>query len=579
MINYLKENKTEVILVACITIFAFLLRLISLKNFGNFWIDEIFSSYFATKSSATDVVKTLCSEDLHVPLYFVLLHFWSKLFGETPTLMRLMGVIISTLTIPASYFIVKDLFKSKLSAFCVALFLSISAFNIHYSVELRFYGISILFALVATYYFVKCVQGFEKKYVVAYVISTLLLLYTYNFSFMYVFCQFVIGLIYLFKENKQNLPKFILTYFKIAVFYLPMFLFILIATARYNTSILKFVRDVFYFDITWFWTYFITVFSNFYQQFIMNQPLLNFEYIKNIFQLKMFVFVYVPMFLGILGTIFGIKNLKSENKNYALFFTPAFLLLFIQIVLVFNHSLALIYRYTIISTTFLLIFAVLGFFELKKYKKIALGLLIIWFLLNSLSYFVLTKNYPVFNRQIEYTMNLKNEADKLNITSEDIVLIPCHDKLFKKEVPNGRHFSINLYDSFYLGIRPNDVKFVFGEELAKKLNRDNAKTYLYPYIVFDEPLLELKKNMQNEIFAKMNSGQRFIIVSDEELKNLKYNQAFLQQGIEYYQRSAIGNTLMAKIISDMINFSKQDLNFVKYIKVSEMFYIYVFEKE
>ena len=59
----------------------------------------------------------------------------------------------------------------------------------------------------------------------------------------------------------------------------------------------------------------------------------------------------------------------------------------------------------------------------------------------------------------------------------------------------------------------------------------------------------------------------------------KQNQAFLRQGIEYYQRSAIGNTLMAKIISDMIDFSKQDLKFVEYIEPSNMFYIYVFEKE
>lgn len=579
MIKYMKENKTEVFLVAGITIFAFLLRLISLKNFGGFWIDEIFSSYFATKSSAFEVIKTLCSEDLHVPLYFVLLHFWSKIFGDTPMIMRLMGVIISTITIPASYFIVKDLFKNKFSAVFVALFLSISAFNIHYSVELRFYGISILFSLFATYYFVKYIQRFEKKFVIAYIISALLLLYTYNFSFMYIFCQFVIGLIYLLKEDKRNLSKFVLTYFIIAVFYLPMFLFILIATERYNTAILKFVRDVFYFDIMWFWTYFITVFSNFYQQFIMNQPLLNLEYIRNFFQLKMFVFVYIPMFCGLLGTILGIKNSKSENKNAFLFFTPAFLLLVIQIVLVFFHSLALIYRYTIISTTLLLIFAILGFCEFKKHKKIAFCLLGIWFLLNSLSYFILTKNYPVFNRQIVYTINLKNEVDKLNISSKDIVLIPCNDKLFRKEIPNGRHFDINLYDSFYLGIRPNDVKFVFGDDLAQKLNRNNAKTYLYPYIVFDEPLLDLRKNMQNEIFSKMTSGQRFILISDESLKKLKYNQAFLQQGIEYYQRSAIGNTLIAKIISDMIDFSKQELKFVKYIEVSEAFYIYVFEKE
>lgn len=579
MQKFFSENKKDIFIVLAITFLALVLRLIALKNFGEFWIDEMFSEYFATKSSVFEVVRSLFSEDLHVPFYFVLLHFWTKLFGNNPSVMRLMGLFVSVLTVPASFYIVKDLFKNRLSAVVVASFLSISAFNIHYSVELRFYGMSIFFGLLATYFFVKFMQNFDKKSATLYIIFALLLLYTYNFSFMYVFCQFFVGFVYLLLKNKQKLINFCFVYFVIFIFYLPVLIMILHSAITYQTTILKFVRDVFYFDITWFLTFFITIFSNFYQQFITNVPLLNMNYLANFFYWKMFFFVFLPMFLGIVGMVLGVRNLNLKNQKMFLFFVPSIVLLFIQIILVFNHSLALIYRYTIITTTLLLILSVLGFTEEKRFKNLNIAIITIWLLLNFFSYFILTERFPVLNRQIKYTINLKESADKLNIQENDMVLIPSNGKLLKKDICNGNHFDINLYDSFYIGIRPNDINFVFGDELANLLNRKSAKSLLYKYIVLDKPLVELKKNMQREIFSKMKSGQRFILISDEELKNLKQNQAFLSQGIEYYQRSAIGNTLMAKIISDMIDFSKQDLKFVEYIEPSNMFYIYVFEKE
>ena len=180
MIKYLKEHKTETILVFAITIFALILRIIALQNFGDLWVDELYSKYFASKNSAIDITKALFKEDFHVPFYFVLLHYWAKLFGSADNVLRLMGLLITTLTIPVSYYVVKDLFNYFAGAFSAVL-LAINAFNIHYSVELRFYGIAILFALLSTYFFVKLSQNFNKKWVICYSIFTLLLIYTYNF--------------------------------------------------------------------------------------------------------------------------------------------------------------------------------------------------------------------------------------------------------------------------------------------------------------------------------------------------------------------------------------------------------------
>ncbi|MBR1942107.1 glycosyltransferase family 39 protein [bacterium] len=578
MQSYIKNHKLEIIIVSLITLLALVLRLIALHNFGEFWIDEIFSSYFACKNSAIDVVKSLYTEDLHVPLYFVLLHYWTKLFGNSETTMRLMGCIISTLSVPAVFYVIKDLFKNKFSAAISAIFIAFSAFNIHYCVELRFYGMSVLFAIISTYFFTKYIQNFDRKNITLYIISTLLLLYTYNFSFMYVFCQFVVALIYLTIKERKQLLKLFLIYFVVGIFYLPVLIMIFSNVFKYNTAILKFVRDVFYFDITWFETYFITVFSNLYDQFIMNEPLLNTYYLKHFFKPQMFFGVFLLVFFGLGGMILGLSKSRLKNKNLFFFIMPALLLFFIQILLVTTHALALIYRYTIITTTLLLIISVLGYSECAKHRKLCLTCLFIWLFLNISSYFYITKNHPVLNRKLIYTINLEPCAKNLDIKNTDIVLMPSNDKLFVKQVPYGKHFDINLYDALYIGIRPKDIEFVFGKELASLLNRKYAKTYLYKYIVENEPLLDMKNNINNKIFSKMRNGDRFIIVTDETLKQLKYNQAFLKNSMEAYRRSAIGNTLMAKIISDMIDFASETLTYKEHIEVSKMFDIYVFEK-
>lgn len=578
MINYVKEHKTELISISVVTVFAYILRIIALHNFGEFWIDEMFSSYFAEKQNVFEIIKSLFVEDFHVPLYFICLHLWMKLFGNSECIMRLMGLLISTLTVPAVYFIVKDLFKSSFSALTAALFVAVSAFNIHYCVELRFYGMSILFALLATYFYVKLIQDFNRKNIVSYIVSALLLLYTYNFAFMYIFCQFITAFVYSIVKDKKHFKTLLAIYFVIGLFYLPILFMIFINILKYKSSILNFVRDVFYFDISWFSTYFITVFSNLYDQFILNNPILNTYYLKNMFKPDMLFGVFIPVIFGLVGLAKGLTKTSLKNKNLFFLIIPALLLLVIQIILVFSHILALIYRYTIITTTLLLIVAVLGYANDKKHVKICVSCLFIWLTLNISSYFYITKNHPVLNRHITYTVNLEKRVDELHLNDNDIILIPSFEKLFSKQIKHGTYFDIDLYDALYIGTRPQDVEFVFGKDLTQRLNRKNAKTYLQKYIVFDEPLYEMKKNMNEQIFKKMYKGQRFIIVTDEDLSVLKYNQQFLHN-IEAYKLSAIGDTLEAKIITDMIRFASEKLTLKKHIKVSEMFNIYVFEKE
>ncbi len=578
MINYLKEHKVETALVFVMTIFALILRIIALLNFGDLWVDELYSKYFSSQGNAFDITKALFKEDFHVPFYFVLLHYWSNLFGTADNVLRLMGLLITTLSIPVSYYVVKDLFNDFAGAL-VAGFLAISAFNIHYSVELRFYGISILFAFLSTYFFVKLAQNFNEKWIICYSIFTLLLLYTYNFSFMYVFCQFVVGLVYFIKTKKDYL-KYVGLFAIIGLFYLPVIIMILHNVLTYQTSILQFVRDIFAFDLSCLFTLLLTIYTNCFEQFTTNDIMRNYYYFKYLFSFEGILYALMPIIMGLYGLVLA---LKSKNEKVYLFVLPSILLLFIQIVLVFSHTLAFILRYTIISTTIILITSIVGLtLQLKNNKnqknEFLIAICCLWFILNLFLLFQAGK-YSVMNRNIVYSQNLAQTVKKLDVKQDDYIFIPRFDKLIHFYVPQGNHIDIDTYDALFLGNRPQDIEFIFGNDLSAKLDRKMAKTYLYNYLVNDEPLTYLHENLKVKYFSKMHKGQRFIIVTDETLDALKTNQEWFKKDINVYARSAIYYTLSAKILSDSIGFAKQDLRYKQHLKPSEMFDIYVFEKE
>ena len=86
--EYLKNNYRETAIVAIITFFALILRLIMLQNYGDLWLDELYSWYFASQNNVIDTVLELVKQDIHMPLYFVILHFWTRLFGQSDVAMH-----------------------------------------------------------------------------------------------------------------------------------------------------------------------------------------------------------------------------------------------------------------------------------------------------------------------------------------------------------------------------------------------------------------------------------------------------------------------------------------------------------
>lgn len=368
-------------------------------------------------------------------------------------------------------------------------------------------------------------------------------------------------------------------YSLIGVLYLPVIVMILHNILTYQTSILQFVRDIFAFDLSCLFTLLMTIYTNCFEQFTTNDIMRNYYYFKYLFSFEGILYVVIPISIGIYGFI---SALKSKNNNIKIFIYPAILLLIIQILLVFCHTLAFVLRYTIISTTLILLTSIIGLtLQIKpqnKKNEFVIAICSLWLILNLIFLFHAGK-YSVMSRNIVYSKNLAQVVENLNIKHDDYVFIPRFDKLVRFYIPQGNHIDIDTYDSLFLGNRPQDIEFIFGRELSAKLGRKMAKTYLYDYLVNDESLIYLHKNLKEKYFSKMHKGQRFIIVTDEALDTLKTNQEWFKKDINVYARSAIYYTLSAKILNDIIEFSKQDLKYKQHLQPSEMFDIYVFEKE
>ena len=377
MLNYIKENKLEVLLVFAITILALILRLIAINNFGDLWVDELFSFYFANKSNPFEIVVSLFNEDFHVPMHFVLLHYWMKLFGQTDFTLRLMGCLITVLSVPVSFYVLKDLFASRKIAIIASLFLSLNAFNIHYSTEVRFYGMAITLMLLSSFSFFKMTLNLQNNlYKVWYILSTLLLLYTWNFSFMFVFCQFLVGLVYILIKDQSNWFVFLKIYLIIALFYIPVLFYIFHNIFLYKSAVLSFYRDVIGFDLSLGFTYFATCFSSIFDQFRTNDIMLSRYMLKNSLNLYILSFAVIPIFIGIIGLI-NVFVQKSKDIKFLLFSCPAILLFVLQIVMVLLHQLALTFRYTISTTTVFLLIAVCGICLFKN-RTLRIFLISLW---------------------------------------------------------------------------------------------------------------------------------------------------------------------------------------------------------
>lgn len=107
-------------------------------------LDEA-QSVWQTSRDLMGVVDTI-AKDVHMPLYFIGLHFWEVAFGTSETAIRLFSLLFYLASIPAMFFLAREAYSERVGLFA-AFVTAVSPFLSWYGSEARMY--SMLFLLSA----------------------------------------------------------------------------------------------------------------------------------------------------------------------------------------------------------------------------------------------------------------------------------------------------------------------------------------------------------------------------------------------------------------------------------------------
>jgi mannosyltransferase len=152
----------------------------------------------------------LVGQDVHVPLYHVLLHYWQTLFGNDIFTARMMSLVFFILTIPVVYMMAAYVYNRKVGLFA-ALLITISPFLSWYGSEARMYSLLALITVLHQFAFIKLYREGKSVHWVWFTITAIIGIYTHYFFAFILLCDVVFYL--LFRKNftpKKALRKFLL---------------------------------------------------------------------------------------------------------------------------------------------------------------------------------------------------------------------------------------------------------------------------------------------------------------------------------------------------------------------------------
>ncbi len=198
-----KEKILGILLVILVLGVAVYLRLLGIDC--PLWYDEACSWFSAKRDFPFGIMDNLLHLDLqHTPLYFFLLHFWMKIFGESEVALRCLSLIFGIATVPMAYVVSRKL-VSKTVAFLAAAIVAVSPILVFFSVEVRMYPVAVFLVLLSLNYFIDFEQkNNDTKSLIKLVITNLLIPYTLVGGIFYNVALAVCYGQYLFQNNKEK---------------------------------------------------------------------------------------------------------------------------------------------------------------------------------------------------------------------------------------------------------------------------------------------------------------------------------------------------------------------------------------
>lgn len=225
------DGRVLKIVAASTIFFAVILRFFIRTSF-TLWEDEVIAATHAMQSTL-QVITSVIVNDIHPPLYFLELHFWS-LLSHADIWLIVNSIMFSILAIASMLIVTRKICDTNTGLITAAVFSALPV-TLWMSGEVRMYAMLSVLLIWMHYfnYLVFVLQKKRKEYLIATFILALAIIYTHAIGFIAVFFFGVYGASFLVtrrataKEWRQwlalfgiaglcSLPLLIGTYFHIA---------------------------------------------------------------------------------------------------------------------------------------------------------------------------------------------------------------------------------------------------------------------------------------------------------------------------------------------------------------------------
>src|SRR5262249_48174350 len=149
--------------------------------------------------SWSEMMRILIHQEANMALYYVLLHLWLGIGGDSEFSVRLLSVIFAVAIVPTMYLLARRLFGQR-TGLIAGLLVAINPFWLQYAQEARSYSLVILLVPLSTLFFVRAIEKPTASRFAIWVIVNALAVYAHIFAGFVVVGQ-VISLVWLRNER------------------------------------------------------------------------------------------------------------------------------------------------------------------------------------------------------------------------------------------------------------------------------------------------------------------------------------------------------------------------------------------
>jgi len=295
------QKKTRIILFFVIT-FGSILRIYELGR-ESLHIDEAATAIGSSLPSIPALIQYWFSVGHQSP-YFLMMHYWIKLFGQSEFALRLPSAVFGVMSIYIMFLLARRLFNNEKTALLSSYLLAVSTINIYYSQCARPYSIVVFLVLMSFLFLLRALEKNTKPLWATYICFTLFSLLINTSTLPILICHLLFIVLFWTRYRSYIKPgRIALVFGLILLAYLPFLVMFIRPNIRYIDAAGRFSM----LSLNTFMHHFNIFGGEIYQEIMYANPTRNPALIipTNIFGIMLSMLCLAGVF----------NSLKARNRN------------------------------------------------------------------------------------------------------------------------------------------------------------------------------------------------------------------------------------------------------------------------